>query len=203
VRIPALGIATLALFGAACASTPDTGALGEGVAPLGRIVGVDTAHPPTAAGVELESPAYGALLLVAPGYSATLLYPDDSTTNNRLSAGTNTLSFRIPKGLLQRDSMLRNPRTAARDTAMHGRRPAIARVGTGPLPPEVPTFLLLVTSPQPLDYRRIREKTVGVSLPVVETEALNAVGKAIKATIATEPRTWAGHYQRIELTRPR
>jgi hypothetical protein len=45
------------------------------------------------------------------------------------------------------------------------------------------------------------EKTAGVSIPNIETEALNAVGKAIKSTILSEPRELAGYYQRVELRR--
>jgi hypothetical protein len=62
---------------------------------------------------------------------------------------------------------------------------------------------LLVTSPKPLVYQRIIEKTAGVSIPLIDTEALNAVAKAIKATIPSEPRDWAGYYQRVELRRRR
>ena len=46
----------------------------------------------------------------------------------------------------------------------------------------------------------IIDKTAGVSIPLVDNEALNAVGKAIRSTLP-EPRTMAGYYQIIELTR--
>ena len=72
-----------------------------------------------------------------------------------------------------------------------------------PIAPTTPTYFLLVTSPKPLVYQRIIEKTAGVSIPLVDTEALNAVAKAIKATIPSEPRDWAGFYQRVELRRRR
>ena len=47
--------------------------------------------PPAAATVQLDRDGYAALILVAPGHSATLLYPADSTTDTRLSAGTHRL----------------------------------------------------------------------------------------------------------------
>jgi hypothetical protein len=67
----------------------------------------------------------------------------------------------------------------------------------------VTPYLLLLTSPQELDYDRMIEKTGGVSIPSVDTEALNAVAKAIKATLMGEPRVWAGHYQPLLLRRVR
>jgi hypothetical protein len=173
-------------------------------------VSADTAHPPGGSSVELDQPGYVAVLLVAPGLNATLLYPPDSTTNNRLDAGTHQLMFHVPNLLVQFDSA-RNP-----DRAPLGRRQrdssnlnpgrqrydtnSRSRQGrTNTLTPTTPTYLLLFTSPQPLVYQRLVEKTAGVSIPTIDTEALNAVAKAIKATIPGESREWAAYYQRIEL----
>lgn len=203
MRILALCTITLPVL-AACASTPNAGALGEGSATTPRIVAVDTAVPPRSASVELDEPAYAALLLVAPGHSATLLYPADSLVNNRLSAGTTTVSFTVPERLVPSDSaMLIRRGRVTRDTTLRSARPALPRTGESPIPPETPTYLLLVTSPQRLDYNRIREKTSGVSLPVIESEALNAVGKTIKSTIADEPRAWAGYFHRVDVSSDR
>ena len=200
MRILAPGCIALTAILSACVSTPSAGSLGEGSDATPRIVSVDSAVPPRSAIVQLEQPAYVALLLVAPGHSATLLYPGDSTTNNRLNGGTSTLSFRIPENIAPPDStsLIRRGRVMS-DTNLRGTRPRLPGAGEGPIDPETPTYLLLVTSPQRLEYVRIREKTVGVSLPVVESEALNAVGKTIKATIADEPRAWAGWFQRVEV----
>lgn len=153
--------------------------------------------------VEMDQPGYAAALLVAPGHSATLLYPSDSLVNNQLTAGAHQLTFRIPDVLVPSDSpALRRQRTDSARISARSRarapRPAIM-----PISPMTPAFLLLVTSPQRLVYQRIVEKTAGVSIPTIETEALNAVGKAIKSTLASEPREWAGYFQRIELRRPR
>jgi hypothetical protein len=131
--------------------------------------------------VQLEQREHAVLLLVAPGHSATLLYPRDSLTPNELAAGPHQLEFQIPDLLVASDSMrLVQPR---RDSMRLGRRGPTARSVT-PIPPSVPTYLLLVTSPQPLVFARIVEKTAGVSIPTIDTEALNAIGKAIKSTIA-------------------
>jgi hypothetical protein len=190
-------VATLAL---ACASGPNAGPLGEGAAPRVEIVGVDSALPPRHATVELAQQSYVALVLVAPGHSATLLYPADSSTTNRFAAGNHQLGFRIPEMLVRSDSLLRaQPTTPRSDTSRIGAR----RTGRGtvlpPLPPTTPTYLLAVSSPQELNYQRILDKTLGVSIPTIDTEALNAVGKAIKSTIAGEPREWSGFYRLVEL----
>lgn len=198
----------------ACASVPTAGPLSEGSALHPRITAVDTIRPPRFAWVEMDQPGYAALVLVAPGHSATLLYPRDSLTSNQLSGGTHQLSFQVPELLVQsdstrnpladrrrqrEDSSIRNPGRQRADTSMRARGPRT----TMPLLPTTPTYLLLVTSPQPLVFQRILEKTAGVSIPSVETEALNAVAKAIKSTIPNEPREWSGYYQRVVLHRPR
>jgi hypothetical protein len=155
--------------------------------------------------VQLDRAGYAALLLVVPGHSATLLYPADSLTSNQLSAGAHQLTFRIPEILALSDSA-RNAARAAADRARmdssRNRRRTRTTTGTPPLtpiPPEAPTYLLLVTSTQPLTYQRILGKTVGVSIPTMEMEALNAVAKAIKLTLTTEPREFGGYFKKVQL----
>ena len=179
---------------AACVPTPTSGTTGDEL-PLGpRIVGVDTARSPGAATIQLDQSAYVALLLIAPGHSATLLYPD-STTNNQLSAGVHRLSFTIPGPLVRIDTV--RPRLGS------GRVQSRIQPGLSAIPPETPTYLLLLASPQELSYERLFEKTAGVSIPLLEDEALNAMTKAVKSTLPSEPRPLAGHYQLIELFRIR
>jgi hypothetical protein len=196
----------LGVFAASCASVPVAGTLGEESSLRPMITAVDTAHPPASVWVQLDQPGYAALLLVVPGHSATLLYPPDSLITNQLSAGTHQLTFKIPEILALSDSA----RNAARATAERARmdsariRRRTRTTGTGspsltPLPAEAPTYLVLLTSLQPLTYRRIVEKTAGVSIPTVELEALNAVAKAIKLTLTAEPRDLGGYYKKVEL----
>jgi hypothetical protein len=154
----------------------------------------------------MDQPGYAALLLVAPGHSATLLYPADSTTDNKLSAGSHLLTFQVPAPIARADSMrdpgrMRQVDSTRRGTVGSSRTRSQTPTYT-PIPPMTQLSLLLVTSPQPLDYRRILERTRGVTIPTDELEALNAIGKAIKSTIPTEPREWAGYYQHVELLRP-
>lgn len=201
MRTAALSLIGLAIAGAACASTPAGGVLSEGAGFQPKIAAVDSAFPPAAATVQLDRAGYAALILVAPGHSATLLYPADSTTDNRLSAGTHRLRFDVPGALAETDSQrLARIREAQRTPA---RRGSATRRAITPIPPSTPTYLLLLTSPQPLLYTRMIEKTGGVTIPNIDDEALNAVAKAIKSTLPNEPREWAGYYQPVELRRYR
>lgn len=173
-----------------------------------RIVAVDSATPPRSVSIQLDQPAYAAVLLVAPGHSATLLYPGDSLTENRLAAGASVVNFEIPEILVRNDSVTLWQRTRERqiqDSLLRrrGRGRDPGRPGLTPLPPATAAYLMIVSSPQPLNYSRIIDKTAGVSIPLMESEALNAVGKAIKSTLLTEPREWSGTYQRIKLFRER
>ena len=193
-------VGTAALAAGACASAPKAGAIGETPETPTRIAAVDSGVPPRSVSVQLDQPAYTAVLLVAPGHSATLLYPRDSTTDNRLSAGSHTLSVTVPASLLESDSARIAGLIRQRDSSRA--RPSGPTIRTPALPPTTPTYLLVVTSPQPLSYRRIVDKTTGVSIPLDDLEALNAVGKAVKSTIEAEPRAWSGYYQLVTLRRP-
>jgi hypothetical protein len=187
-----------------CANVPAAGALGEGTVAAPKLTSADTTRPPRFAWIELTQPAYVALVLVAPGHSATLLYPRDTATDNHLAAGTHQLTFEVPRSLAQSDSERVRALRQRLDSVSRGsaRGGSVRGSGPGPISATTPTYLLLITSPQPLVYRRILEKTAGVSIPTVEMEALNAVGKAVRSTITEEPRDWAGAYTRVVVRRP-
>lgn len=202
VRLAFAGVLSITLVGAGCASNPGAGALGEGDVAEPRITAVDTAVPPRAATVQLAQPAYVALFLVAPGHSVSLLYPTDSTTDNRRAVGTHDLPFEVPELLVETDSQrIVRMRDAQRAPGRRRRTTTTIPGNVGAIPASVTPYLLLFTSPQELSYNRMIEKTGGVSIPNVDAEALNAVAKAIKATITAEPRSWAGHYQPVLLRR--
>lgn len=194
----------IALACAACASIPKSGALGEGSTAEPRISAVDTAVPPRYAHIELDRTEHVALLLVTPGHSAIVLFPGDSLTNNEMRPGRHQINFRVPDHMQESDSARLARIIASRDTTrlIPRNRPSGSRM-PAPVPPTAQPYLLLVTSPQPLRYQRLQEITVGVSIPTVDEEALNAVGKAVKSTIANEPREWSGFFQAIELRRER
>ena len=202
-----MGAAAATVAAVACApAKPKLGPIGEVPTNPTRITAVDSGHPPTSVSVQLDEPGYAAVLLVAPGHSATLLYPPDDTTRNRLDAGAHQLRFTVPDNLIPMDSArmaaaMARARERDRDTTVRTRQRApITR--TTPIQPLTPTFLLVVTSPQPLSYTRITERTNGVSIPLGDLEALNAIGKTVKSTIPAEPRVWAGFYQQVQLRKP-
>jgi hypothetical protein len=195
----------------ACASSPNAGPLGDGMGGAAAIVSVDSALPPKALGVRLDQPSWVTVLLVAPGHSATVVFPRDSATSNRFDAGTVTVPIDIPAVLVQSDSaLIRQRRSAAsrQDSILRARSRGRTMGGSGspalmlPIPPQIPTYLLVVTSPQPLVYERVMERTAGMSIPVIESEALNAIGKAVRSTLAAEPRTISAYYRMVELNRP-
>ena len=201
MRIAALCFITLAAVSAACASAPSGGVLTEAANFESKIAAVDSFLPPRSATVQMDRDGYAALVLVAPGHSATLLYPADSTASNRLPSGTHQVAFDVPSALAETDSQrLARMREAQRSPT---RRSGPPRRTMTPIPQNTPTFLLLLTSPQPLVYGRMIEKTGGVTIPNIDAEALNAVAKAIKSTLPTEPRELGAYYQLVELRRYR
>lgn len=205
MRIQIAALVSL-LVVASCRSAPEAGPLGEGLGGTSRIVGADTARPPRSLAVQLEEPSYVAVLLVQPGYSATLLYPRDSATNNNHPAGQSTVPLMFPGQVVRRDSGAVNQRTGAmraQDSLIRRRGSAAGvRSTAAPAPVNAAAFLLLLTSPQPLVYQRIIDRTAGVTIPNIDDEALHAVAKGVRATLP-EPRRLSGYYQIIELTRPR
>ena len=200
MRTAAISITLLVVW--ACAKQATFGALGDSASPpvTTRITAVDSARPPRHLSVQLDQPGYAAVILVAPGHSATLLYPADSSTDNRLTVGAHTLRFQIPEVLVQTDSQRAAAMTRARDSGFSARRTRPR--GLTPLLPTTPTYLLVISSPQQLSFPRIREKTFGVSIPLDDMEALNAVAKSVKSTLPSEPREWAGYYQLVEIRPP-
>ena len=197
MRSAATSIVLLAFL--ACAKQATFGALGDSAAPPSptRITAVDSARPPRSISVQLDEPGFAVVMLIAPGHSATLLYPPDSATDNQLAAGAHTLRFQIPELLVQTDSQRTDAMARARDSGFSARRTRPR--GITPLLPTTPTYFLVITSPQQLSFSRVREKTAGVSIPLEDMEALNAVAKAVKSTLASEPREWAGYYQLVEI----
>ena len=191
-------LATLAF--AACARQTPSGALGDAATPSSptRITAVDSVRPPRHVSVQLDQAGSAVVMLIAPGHSATILYPPDSATDNRLAAGAHTLSFQIPELLVQTDSQRAAAMARARDSGFSMRRTRPR--GITPLLPTTPTYLVVITSPQQLSFARIREKTAGVSIPLADMEALNAVAKAVKTTLP-EPRALSGFYQIVEINR--
>lgn len=199
MRIASIRSAFLALAVTACVSALQAGNLEPDSSLKPKIVAVDTARPPRNIFAQLDRDGYAAVILVIPGHSATLLYPADSATDNRLTAGSHQLPFEIPSHLTRDSLRLIMPRNPSR-------RVDTTRVRTGrivnmaPVPDNAHVYLLLLTATQPLTYGRIMDKTAGVSIPLLDDEALNAITKAVKATLPVEPREIGAYFTEIDLT---
>jgi len=201
VRTQITALALLALVAACAPVQAVSGPIGEGAPDHPDITAVDSMHPPKSASVRLDKDAYVVLLLVAPGHSATLLYPKDSTTDNHLSAGAHEIAFQVPGRMTLSDTARRALDQRERsDSADRSRaRPTAPQTsGMRPIMPNTNTFLLIVSSPQPLVYQKVVDKTVGWSIPLDDMEALNAVAKQVKSTI-TNPRDWSAAFHVVTL----
>lgn len=200
MRTIAVMIAGTALVVSACATAPTSGALGEGFNHHPAVTAVDTARPPHFAWVELDQQDYVALLLVQPGRGVSLLYPRDSAMDNRLTAGAHQLTFSLPNNRALLDSLNRQRRrTPGREDTL--RTVAEQRAASGMAPPQtMDNYLLLFASPEPITYAKVHDKLSGVSIPIDDMEALNAVAKAVKSTLPTEPREWGAFYRLLDLS---
>jgi len=207
VRIHHVALILLAVS-ACVTATPIGGVLGEGASDSPIVEIADSAtYPPTKASVKLDKDAYAALVLVVPGHSASLLYPPDSATDNKLSAGSHEIPFKVPGLLAMSDSarLLRAREARARSDSISAGQRAMPRApgqSFAMVPPNTVTYLLVVTSPQPLVYQRMLDKTAGWSIPLDDMEALNAVAKQVKSTITSPRRDWSAAYHVVQLQPP-
>jgi hypothetical protein len=96
----------------------------------------------------------------------------------------------------ERERQLRQPDTAIR---IRSRPSSTGMPYLPPLNPEASSYLLVVTSPHPLVYRRILDKTAGWSIPIEDMEALNAIAKQVKSTITGSTREWGAAYHIAKL----
>jgi len=190
----------MAFVANACASAPTAGAIGEGFDVHPAVTSVDTAKPPHFAWIELDRQNWVALLLVQPGRGVTLLYPRDSATDNKLTAGAHQLTFTLSNTRATVDSLNRaRRRTPGREDTLR----TITEQRTSAPPAQMQdNYLLLFSSPELLTWTRVHDKLTGVSIPIDDMEALNAVAKAVKSTQPTEPREWGAYYRLIDLTAP-
>lgn len=202
MRTVAIIGASVGFVASACVSSPNAGPLGEGFNLHPAITSVDTAKPPQFAWVELDQQNYVALLLVQPGRGVTLLYPRDSSLDNQLSAGAHQLTFALTSGRALLDSLNRSRRrTPGREDTLRTIAEQRTPSSMAAQPPD--NFLLFFSSPEQISYVRVHDKLTGVSIPTDDIEALNAVAKAVKSTLPTEPREWAAYYRLVDFTTPR
>jgi hypothetical protein len=192
---------------AGCASAPAVLHIGD--APdLGATLSLmDSAAPPRNLEITLSQPAHVAVLLVVPGRGATLVYPRDTSLGpTHFLGGQHRVTAWYPgRGIAATvDSAAR----AAQDSSFDVRRPVPtdtvgrrrARTGFGDQVEDprdrhrnlTVSYLLLVATPARLHPDVIRRRVEGVTIPLNESEALNAIGKLVRSTADPSAR-WAGH----------
>jgi hypothetical protein len=191
---------TTFLLGAAlagCASGSRPRLLGDAHATLGpQLALADSLRPPRELAITLSNPASAVVLFVVPGRGAVVVYPADSVVDNRLAAGTHRVSARWPQSFLAGDTigpeLARQPDPRGRDSVLAGRTPR--REGAAPRAPQLISsgYLLLVTVAEPLPWAAVRERVEGMTIPIVDDEALNAMGKAVRS-VASPSAPWAGY----------
>jgi hypothetical protein len=200
----------IVLAATACASGPATRRLGDYSALQPLFTTTPGEKSPTHITVNLSAPAYVAALYVVPGRGSTIVYPVDSVTSNRVSAGQNTITLQFSERPFNRDSMLaalRRPqdpnRRPSRDTVVRDTtRRDSGRFGPvrEPSPAASPIgYLLLVASPETLPFALLKRRVEGVTIPIDDDEALSTVMKLVKAALP-DGAALAGYALEVERT---
>lgn len=192
-RSPSL-VAAL-LVASACASTGDFGQLGTFDAHAPTVAMVQGEERPTNLDITLGTPGYVVVLFVLPARGATVIYPGDSTRaeNNYFTTGTH----RITTTFTDRDKLIDTTflvRRAGDTVRTRRQEPRARRI----VPSEIERqgYLLLIASQDTLDAAKIRSRLDGVTIPMEDAEALNAVSKLVVQTTRRD-RPWSGYYRAV------
>jgi hypothetical protein len=193
----------------ACASGPVTKQLGEYTVLTPSFTTPQAERSPTHATVSLSAPAYVAMLFVVPGRGSVIVYPTDSSINNRLEAGQHDVLLSFPSQPMTRDSALaalqrqqnRRPGNAPpaqprpQPTAppvMDTTRRDSTRIDVAPSrlpvteanPSSSPVgYLVVVASPAAMPYPLLKRRIEGVTIPIEDAEALSTVMKLVKSAL--------------------
>jgi hypothetical protein len=188
--------AALLMLAAACASGGDVGQLGDYAAYTPTLTTVEGQTRPSTVNVSLANPAFAVVLFVIPGRGATLIYPADTGASNYLTAGTHTLTTSFSdRSKLVDTSFLPRPQNDSTRRRAQNTQPA-ARFDISALERE--GYLLLVTSADSLRAGQIARRIDGVTIPIEDDAALNAVSKLV---IGSNPRSasWAAFYRLVQV----
>ena len=187
---------------AACASGGGGGKLGDYTVHMPQLSTVQGEERPTHLNVSLSKPGYVAVLFVIPGRGASLIYPADTSANNYLTAGSQQITTAFSDRSKLIDTTFMPRRVAGTGSDSLPRRQATTR-NSAQIPRFDPSqfiragYLLMITTEEPLNIAQVSRRIEGVSIPMEDTEALNAVAKLV---VATTPRNkpWAGYYREVE-----
>lgn len=186
----------------ACASGPPKPRLVGDAPELGaRLVISDSVSPPRQVTVQLARPSSAVLVYVVPGQGASLVFPADTLHSARLGEGAHVVAPEFPRVLSA--SAARAARDSARRDGVRPRErdPRDARSAPAAMPPQVAVpqgFLMLIATQASLDPAAVARRLQGTSIPGEEGEALNAVGKLVRAT-SNIVAPWAGFALPVKL----
>lgn len=170
---------------AACASAAPI-QLGDTQALAPRIDPVAKEAVPLHVQVAIARPANVAVFFVLPGRGATLLYPIDSSSPTRLTAGAHILTTSLAARAARDSARTPHPNTTGAPlplpNAANRANPAevmsadsLGHVGTD-------GYLLLYATDDSLDFNTLRNRVTGVTIPIENDAAVSTVTKLIKAT---------------------
>ena len=188
---------------AACASGGETGRLGDYAVHSPTLATIKGETRPTHLDVNLTSPGYVAVLFVIPGRGASLIYPGDSATVNRLPAGTQAITTTFSdrsklidttffRGLPQRDSSRNRQRPTDEERQRRTNR------SFDPSTIEREGYLLMIVTGDALNYATVARRIDGVTIPAEDEEALNTVAKLVVGTTARN-RPWSAYYKLVDV----
>jgi hypothetical protein len=137
--------------------------------------------------VALGRPENVAVFFVVPGRGATLLYPVDSASPTRLTAGAHILTTVLAQRTTRDSLHIAHPNTTGAPLQMPntGPRNSAATVMSADSVGRVSTdgYLLLFATDDSLDYNTLQNRVTGISIPIENDAAVSTVTKLIKGTI--------------------
>jgi len=189
----AFALVTL-LLSAACASGGDTGHLGNYDALSPSLSTVSGEERPTHLNINLGAPGYVTVLFVIPARGASVIYPGDTTTNNYFGAGAHqvTTAFSDQSKLIDTTYLPRLNADSTARTRRNTNRPS-------PFDPselERAGYLLMIVSQDSIPIADLQRRVSGVTIPIGDDEALNAVAKLVTSTTRGN-KPWSGYYEAI------
>jgi len=182
-RIPFVVLAGAGVIAACASAKPHVFGEFNDIAP--RVAPVQGERIPQHLTVQLARPANVAVFYVVPGRGSTLLFPQDSSSSQYVEAGSHLVQT-AQAGLAMNDTsrLMRIP-AGGGGARPQGGRTQNRGFGRDTLP--MPMFnqrgyLLVFASQQPLAYKALTSRVVGISIPIDDDDALNTVIKLIRET---------------------
>jgi hypothetical protein len=148
--------------------------------------------------VQLSQPANVAIFYVVPGRATSLLFPEDSTANGRVDAGSHLIetslshltpadTARLTRVPTQGVPNNRNPNQGQQRGRAPNARDTLPAFGYNQH-----GYLLIYASKQALPYKILSTRVAGLSVPIDDDDAINTVTKLVRERTQTTG-TWAAY----------